>query len=77
MQDYDPNDDLRSTTWVRFTLPTGQEVVRALDDVLDADYEAATEVDVFREVRWEPLRPGGWMLYGTKDNGLRLPLKMI
>lgn len=76
---YNPNADPQTNvdTWVRFIYPTGQEVVRPHREMTEDDLAGALEVDVFRAARWEPTRDGGWLLYGTKDNGQRLAISMI
>jgi hypothetical protein len=76
---FDPNLDphLGQQTWFRFTMPTGQEFLRAAPDVTEADWDGASEVDVFRNARWERLHDGSWLLYGAKENGQRLPINVI
>jgi len=76
---FDPNldPDLGQSTWYRFTMPTGQEFLRTAADVSDADSHGASEVDVFHDARWEPTRDGGWLIFGTKDNGQRLPINIL
>ena len=76
---FDPNLDphLGQSTWYRFTLPTGQEFLRTAADVTEADWDGASAVDVFRQARWEPTQDGGWLLFGTKDTGQRLPITVI
>jgi hypothetical protein len=76
---FDPNRDphLGQQTWYRFTMPNGQEFLRTANDVVDADWHGPSEVDVFRDARWEPMHDGGWLLYGTKENGQRLPISSM
>jgi hypothetical protein len=77
--EFDPNLDphLGQQTWVRFTMPNGQQWLRAAPDVTDADWDGASEVDVFSNAAWARLANVGWQLYGTKENGQRLPISVI
>jgi hypothetical protein len=76
---FDPNrdPDLGQQTWYCFTMPNGQEFLRSAADVVEADWEGASEVEIFRHARWELMPDGGWLLFGTKGNGQRLPIHLI
>jgi len=64
-------------TLFRLTFPAGNQVLRSERDLTDDEANAASEIEVSRESRWEQKEDGSWPLTGRGDYGQRVALGSV
>jgi hypothetical protein len=44
---------------------------------VEEELNAASEIEVFHDARWEPMHDGGWMLLATSERGVTVAVNVI
>jgi hypothetical protein len=64
-------------TVFRLTFPTGTQALYSSQQLVEDEINAASEIEVFHDARWELMHDGGWMLLATSERGAMVTLSVI